>query len=443
MHCASVYRDQMSALRRRVHRRPEEGWTEFETTALIVSHLRSLQFEVRCGRAVIHPDFVMGRDPHLVAEAVARAKRQGVSEELLSELDDFTGAVGIWDSGRPGPVTAFRFDIDCVQVGETPDPAHEANAGGYASERPNLMHACGHDGHLAVGLGVAQWIKDHADQLCGKIKLVFQPAEEGTRGARPMAESGILDDVDFIVCTHIGSSVPLHQVAVCTHGYLATTKLDIYFEGVPAHAGANPEKGRSALMAACSAAMMLVGIPRSGEGNTRIAVGRLTAGEGRNVVPVHAHLQIETRGSTADVNRYMVDCVKRITAGTALAYDVKSRIEKVGEASELITDQAVTDDLMSIAHAAPSIEAVELWDDIRGSDDCTILINRVRAHGGKSGYFLFGCNQNGHHRSDFAIQDEESLPAAFELFTGFLELKNGLRATCVLIFLSAGIHPIE
>ncbi len=392
MHCASVYRDQMSALRRRVHRRPEEGWTEFETTALIVNHLRSLQFEVRCGRAVIHPDFVMGRDPLLVAEAIARAK---------------------------------------VQVGETSDPAHEANAGGYASQRPNLMHACGHDGHLAVGLGVAQWIKDHADQLCGKIKLVFQPAEEGTRGAQPMAESGILDDVDFIVCTHIGSSVPLHQVAVCTHGYLATTKLDIYFEGVPAHAGANPEKGRSALMAACSAAMMLVGIPRSGEGDTRIAVGRLTAGEGRNVVPVHARLQIETRGSTADVNRYMVDCVKRITAGTALAYDVKSRIEKVGEASELITDQAVTDDLVSIARAAPSIEAVELWDDIRGSDDCTILINRVRAHGGKSGYFLFGCNQNGHHRSDFAIQDEESLPAAFELFTGFLELKNGLRATCV------------
>lgn len=84
MHCVSVYRDQMSALRRRVHRRPEEGWTEFETTALIVNHLRSLQFEVRCGRAVIHPDFVMGRDPLLVAEAIARAKRQGVSEELLS-----------------------------------------------------------------------------------------------------------------------------------------------------------------------------------------------------------------------------------------------------------------------------------------------------------------------------------------------------------------------
>ena len=369
----------------------------------------------------MHPE--LGLEETRTAGIVAQKLRSWGIE--VTEHVGVTGVVGVINGDLgPGRSIGLRCDMDAL-------PITECSSQSWKSTVKGKMHACGHDGHLAVGLGVAQWIKDHADQLCGKIKLVFQPAEEGTRGARPMAESGILDDVDFIVCTHIGSSVPLPQVAVCTHGYLATTKLDIYFEGVPAHAGANPEKGRSALMAACSAAMMLVGIPRSGEGDTRIAVGRLTAGEGRNVVPVHARLQIETRGSTADVNRYMVDCVKRITAGTALAYDVKSRIEKVGEASELITDQAVTDDLVSIARAAPSIEAVELWDDIRGSDDCTILINRVRAHGGKSGYFLFGCNQNGHHRSDFAIQDEESLPAAFELFTGFLELKNGLRATCV------------
>ena len=369
----------------------------------------------------MHPE--LGLEETRTAGIVAQKLRSWGIE--VTEHVGVTGVVGVINGDLgPGRSIGLRCDMDAL-------PITECSSQSWKSTVKGKMHACGHDGHLAVGLGVAQWIKDHADQLCGKIKLVFQPAEEGTRGARPMAESGILDDVDFIVCTHIGSSVPLHQVAVCTHGYLATTKLDIYFEGVPAHAGANPEKGRSALMAACSAAMMLVGIPRSGEGDTRIAVGRLTAGEGRNVVPVHARLQIETRGSTADVNRYMVDCVKRITAGTALAYDVKSRIEKVGEASELITDQAVTDDLVSIARAAPSIEAVELWDDIRGSDDCTILINRVRAHGGKSGYFLFGCNQNGHHRSDFAIQDEESLPAAFELFTGFLELKNGLRATRV------------
>ena len=381
-------REELADWRHDFHMHPELGLEETRTAGIVTQKLRSWGIEV-------------------------------------TDLVGVTGVVGVINGDLgPGRSIGLRCDMDAL-------PITECSSQSWKSTVKGKMHACGHDGHLAVGLGVAQWIKDHADQLCGKIKLVFQPAEEGTRGAQPMAESGILDDVDFIVCTHIGSSVPLHQVAVCTHGYLATTKLDIYFEGVPAHAGANPEKGRSALMAACSAAMMLVGIPRSGEGDTRIAVGRLTAGEGRNVVPVHARLQIETRGSTADVNRYMVDCVKRITAGTALAYDVKSRIEKVGEASELITDQAVTDDLVSIARAAPSIEAVELWDDIRGSDDCTILINRVRAHGGKSGYFLFGCNQNGHHRSDFAIQDEESLPAAFELFTGFLELKNGLRATCV------------
>ena len=104
MHCASVYRDQMSALRRRVHRRPEEGWTEFETTALIVSHLRSLQFEVRCGRAVIHPDFVMGRDPHLVAEAVARAMDEAVGllkdPVRLAELSRNIEALAIPDSAE-------------------------------------------------------------------------------------------------------------------------------------------------------------------------------------------------------------------------------------------------------------------------------------------------------------------------------------------------------
>ena len=82
---------------------------------------------------------------------------------------------------------------------ETDDPSHEANLGGYASERPGLMHACGHDGHTAVGLAVAEWVKEHADELCGRFKFIFQPAEEGTRGAEPLAESGVADDIDYLV----------------------------------------------------------------------------------------------------------------------------------------------------------------------------------------------------------------------------------------------------
>lgn len=418
------YIEEMTAIRRRIHRRPEEGWTEFETTALVAEKLKALGFEVKLGRSVINPDFVMGRSQALVDEALERARQQGVSEELLRATDGFTGCAGILTTGRPGPVTAFRYDLDCVCVQETAAPEHEANLGGYASERAGLMHACGHDGHTAVGLGVARWAAEHRDELCGTIKLLFQPAEEGTRGARPMAESGILDDIDYLICAHIGTNCRLNEIGICHRGFLATTKMDIRFEGTAAHAGSAPENGRSALLAACNTATTLAGIPRNAKGDTRISIGKIIAGEGRNVVPVNAFMQIETRGATGEVNQYMVDYVKRIVDGNALAYDVKAAIETVGEATTLTADDGVTADLTAIAKAIPFIKRVDRYDNVSGSEDCTILIERVRAHGGKAGFFMFGCNQNGHHRGDFTIQDTESLVEAFEMFTRFLMLKN-------------------
>ncbi len=418
------YVEEMVEDRRHIHRRPEEGWTEFETTAYVVGKLRALGIRVLVGRAVINEKFVMGRNPDLVAKAIERAKAQGVSPALLDEMEGFTGCVAVIETTRPGPVTAFRYDMDCVCVQETDAPQHEANAGGYASERSGLMHACGHDGHTAVGLAVARWAVDHLEQLCGTIKLVFQPAEEGTRGARPMAESGILDDVNYLVCAHIGMMSRLGEIGVCRRGFLATTKIDISFTGTAAHAGGNPEKGRSALLAACSTATMLAGIPRNSQGDTRISIGRLSAGEGRNVVPVHADLQIETRGETDDVNRYMVDYVQRIVKGNAVAYDVSYTFEKAGEATTLIADEGVTDDLIAIARGIPEISRVNCYEAVSGSEDCTMLAARVIDRGGKVGYFMFGCNQNGHHRGDFAIEDRKSLPEALQMFTRFLMHRN-------------------
>ena len=423
-----LYKAEMVRNRRHIHKRPEEGWTEFETTAYIVNALRQYSCEVLVGKAVINPDFVMGRDPKLVEEAIERARNRGIDAALLEEMGGFTGCVAIFRTGRPGPVTALRFDIDCVCVQETDDPAHEANAGGYASERPGLMHACGHDGHTAVGLGIAHWVNDHLDELKGTIKLIFQPAEEGTRGASPLAESGIVDDVDNFVSSHIGTNCRLGEIGICFRGFLATTKIDIHFEGTPAHAGSNPEKGRSALLAACSSATMLAGIPRSSEGDTRISIGRLVAGSGRNVVPAHAVMQIETRGSTEAVNNYMVEYAKRIVEGNAHSYDVKVTFEKVGEATTLVADEKLTEDLTDIAKRIPFIHSVDRYDDVKGSEDCTMIGRKVRSHGGRMGFFMFGCNQNGHHRGDFSIQDEESLPEGFEMFAQFLMKENGREA---------------
>ena len=411
------YIEEMIQDRRRLHRRPELGWTEFETTALIVKRLRRLGFQVLLGTHYLNPKFIMGRDESAVEQAMQRALENGVDEAFLNETERYTGCVGIYNTGRPGPVTAFRFDIDALPIEETDAADHEANLAGYRSERKGLMHACGHDGHTAVGLAMAHWISDRRDNLCGTIKLIFQPAEEGTRGALPIAESGILDDVDFMIGSHIGN-------CCCLGGSLATTKLDVNFTGLAAHAGLAPEKGRNALFAACNAATTLAGIPRNSQGSTRISVEKLVAGESRNVIPVHAYMQVEVRGETEEVNDYMTENVKRISTNIAKAYDVKCDCQIVGRATTLLSTQKACAVLEKVAKNLDGVSSVRNIDKVAGSEDCTWLIRKVVKHGGEGAMFLFGCNHNGHHRSDFSIQDRESLPIGFGMFTGFLSEVN-------------------
>ena len=140
--------------RRWLHAHPEEGWCEFETTWFIVRRLRSLGLEVLAGIDVIEPDAVMGRNEALVLAAQQRAIEHGVPKEFLESLSGYTGAMAILRTGRPGPVTALRFDIDALPIEETDDPQHEANAGHFRSQNPGFSHACGHDGHAAIGLAL-------------------------------------------------------------------------------------------------------------------------------------------------------------------------------------------------------------------------------------------------------------------------------------------------
>ena len=419
------YVDEAVKVRRTLHRRPEEGWTEFETTYLIVKTLKSYGFEdIQFGKGLYDPAYALGRNDALIAKAEERAIEHGVPADFIKACEHFTGAVLTFDTGRPGKTVAFRVDIDCVKVEETKDPEHEANKEGFASEIPGNMHACGHDSHTASGLALAHWVADHKDELTGVIKIIFQPAEEGTRGASGMAASGIVDHVDYLFGLHVGGNCHLGQVSVIRNGFLATTKMDVHFTGAPSHAGSDPEKGRSALLAACSTATMLAGIPRNSQGDTRISIGRLVAGEGRNVVPVHAKMQIEVRGQTEEVNQYMTDYVERIVKGNAEAYDVQYHFEKVGAATTLQTTPEVIETLETIAHEIPFITKVYPDVKISGSEDCTWLVRKVLSHGGKAGFFLFGCNEHGHHKGDFEIQDSESMPEAFEMFTRFLLKTN-------------------
>ena len=423
----SSYYSAMVAHRRQIHARPEEGWTEFETTWQVAKYLRELGLDVQVGKAVINPDDVLGRDPVLVEDAIDRALKQGVPAEFIEELGGYTGAVATLDTGKPGPVTAFRCDMDCVLVRESTDPSHVPTQLGFASQRPGLMHACGHDAHTAVGLEVARWCLEHKDELCGRLKFIFQPAEEGVRGARAMVGAGVVDDVDYFVGGHVGVAAKLGELMVINGGFLASTKFDIEIEGQAAHAGSNPHLGHSALVAACAATMMLQGIPRHGDGLTRVAIGTLNAGEGRNVVAEHAKLQMEVRGESEEVNDYMRQYVYDIFAGVDRAYRVKSTIIKAGETTTLLPCPELCDTIEEVMKTVPNATMIPRKFLPSGSEDCALFIRRVMAHGGQAAFVLYGCNQMGHHRPNFDIQDEESLPVAFEFFTRFAKKVNGAQ----------------
>lgn len=240
------YSREICETRRAIHRRPEEGWTEFETTYRVVSTLEKYGvFKIKAGRDVIDPEHVLGRNPDLVEKAQKRALEHGVPQAFLDRLGGYTGAVAEFDTGRPGPAVGFRFDMDCVLVTESKDALHVPAACGFASERDGFMHACGHDGHTATGLGLAHWIADHKDDLNGKIRLIFQPAEEGTRGASAMTAAGVADDLDWFFGAHVGCDCAPGEVGVVEKGFLATTKIDISFTGRASHAGPTPKKAEA------------------------------------------------------------------------------------------------------------------------------------------------------------------------------------------------------
>lgn len=427
MKILTQYTDEMVQMRRSIHQKPETGWTEFRTTALIVRRLKELGFNVLQGTAVINPDFVMGRYDTEVKLGISRALEAGISQKEIDATGGYTGAVGIWKTGRPGPVTALRFDIDALYVPETQCSDHLPRQLGFASEYDGVMHACGHDCHAAIGLSLAHWIVDHANTLCGTIKLLFQPAEEGTRGARAMAESGIVDDVDILFASHIGCTPKLGFVTVTSPGYNATIKFDVSFTGKPAHSVANPQDGRNALMGACHTAVMVGSLPRHGAGLTTVSCGKIVAGEMRNVVPVHANMQMEVRGATDELCQYMFEQVERCVKANAEAFDLQYEVKKVGEALTMHPDEDLAQLIEHCAAEVVGADHVDYYSERGGSEDVTILMKRVQAHGGKAAHFYYGADHNGQHRSDFDPDDVKSMPVGFTVQTKLLEATNGVK----------------
>lgn len=416
--------EEIIGLRRKFHQTPETGWLEFQTTVTIIDHLKEMGYDVHYGREIHSQRMGLPTDEEMKAHAARLDLKRDydISEILLG----YTGATAILDTGRPGPVVALRFDIDCNGVQEAEDEDHLPAREGFRSMIPSAMHACGHDGHAAIGLGVAAWIMEHQSTLKGRFILVFQPAEEGVRGARSMVEKGILKGVDYLLSGHIGMGVEKDQIAVGIKGFLATTKMDIKFKGVSSHAGASPEYGRNALLAAASCALNLHTLPQFGTGMSRVNVGTLTAGSGRNVVPDLARMEIEIRGENETVIEMLQEKVDRVIQGSAQTFGVEVEVSLAGGApaySDYDREFAAWIRSRIEARGIRTVEGINLG----GSEDVAYMMNDVERQGGKSIYMIFGTPLKAqHHNSRFDFE-ESVLGLAVDTYTDLVGQISGIQ----------------
>ena len=389
---AEEQRDELIQLRRDFHRYPETSWLEMRTSAKIAEYLTELGMEVLTGKDVCREEARIGvPDPDILERHFSQVKEQGAPARFLTEEleQGYTGVVGILRCGE-GPTVALRFDIDALPMEEAEDLEHRPFREGFSSQNPGMMHACGHDCHAAIGLGTARILSALRDQLHGTVKFLFQPGEEGTKGAYAMVENGHLDGVDYFAGTHVAPDDKEDDgdITPGTYGSLATCKYNVFFHGQAAHAGGFPEEGKNAVLAAAHAAVGLSGIARHSQGISRVNVGVIRGGSNSNVVADEAMISMEVRGETDEINQYMDRRAKEICQAAAMMEECSCEMRLMGRAPSQVSSPELIDRISNLVrnhlpqYQVSSNPNAKNW----GSEDIGFMMNRVQEQGGQAVY---------------------------------------------------------
>ncbi len=410
--------DKVISYRRDFHRFAESGWLEIRTASIVAHKLKELGYDVKFSEQVISPKHRMGLPEQAAMNMhYERALEQGAVPEYAKAMKNgFTGVCAVKRFG-PGPVIAMRFDMDALDLNESMEESHRPFREGFASVNENMMHACGHDGHTAAGLGIAEVLMKSGVKT-GTLMLIFQPAEEGVRGALAMVETGLLDNADILLGHHVFSGWKTGEIAAGMGGYHATEKFDAVIKGAPAHAGGVPEGGKNAMLAAANAVLNLYAIPRHSKGSTRINVGKLNAGTGRNVICSSAKLTIETRGADMELSRYMYDKAVNVVEHSSKMYNCDYEIIRMGSAPSGNSDDELSETVRGLISQTGDVSFVPRTK-LGGSEDFTYMMNRVAEHGGRAVNIGFGADLNNvgyfdkerhnialrHHTSEFDFDE--------------------------------------
>jgi aminobenzoyl-glutamate utilization protein A len=407
--------------RRDLHRYPELGWTEFRTASRAADMLAEAGWEIQAGEAVCQSSYRMGlpTDRELAAAWDHATQNGGVRPWMESMQGGNTAVVALLRGTRPGPTVGLRFDMDALPIDEEADPGvHRPAREGFASIRRGIMHACGHDAHTAMGVAIGRALVEVRQQLRGTVKIILQPAEEGTRGAASMVAAGALDDVDYFLCPHVGAGSPgTGEIVPGVTRFLATEKFDVLFRGSPAHAGLAPEHGHNALLGSAQAVLGLHAISRHSAGNSRINVGILNAGSGRNIIPAEARLKAEVRGENNTVLNYLVEQAWQVVAGASGMWGLQFEIFRMGHAPSASSHPELIERVAHIAAELPGVDKVGQPSPATASDDATAMMQRVTERGGQAAYVLVGTPVGtGHHTPRFDI-DEHCILIGIQVLT--------------------------
>ena len=376
-------------IRRDLHRHPELGFNEFRTSKKIVEVLNSLGLETQSGIAK-------------------------------------TGVVATIEGNEPGPVILLRFDMDAL-------PIQEMNATDYASKTPSVMHACGHDGHVAIGLTVAKILTAHRNELRGSIKLMFQPAEEGQGGADVMIQEGVLENPkpDYALALHIWNEKPLGWMGISAGPMMAAADIfEVKINGKGGH-GALPHQSYDPIVAS---AQIVLGLQTIVSRNVSplepavVSITQISGGETYNVIPAQVSMKGTIRTYSKAVRDSVVERFRLIVDKTAETHQCQAEINISVLSSAVVNSDDTTRLVQSTAAKLYPMENIDTSFRTMGSEDMASVLELVPGC-----YFMVGSAnaaagldyKHHHPRFDF---DESVLPKGAAMIAGAaLEIMGILR----------------
>lgn len=370
--------------RRDFHENPELGNREFNTADKIAKHLKSLGMKVQTGIAK-------------------------------------TGVVGILEGTRKGKVVALRADIDALPVKERADLSFKSQVmGEYQGNPVPVMHACGHDTHIAILMGVAEVLAKNND-FAGTVKFIFQPAEEGAPpgeegGAELMVKENVLKnpDVDAIFGLHIASGQDVNTIAYKPGGIMAASQsFEIHVKGKQSH-GSTPWTSRDPIMAAVKIidglqTIVSREIPLTKEAAV-LSIGQINAGVRSNIIPEEAHIVGTLRTLDYDMQAYINKRMKEMIPAIAAAYRTEATLTIPEGYPITYNNEALTAQMLPSFEKAAGKENVTIIKAITGAEDFSFFQKEVPGL-----YFFLGGKTPGttevfpHHTPDFFIDESGML----------------------------------